>query len=317
MTLPAVLVCGEALIDLLPDRSRPVACSGPAPFLAHPSGSPANTAVALARLGVPVQLAARLSGDPFGRILRRHLDANGVNLAASVAAGEPSTVAVVGVDDDGDAEYSFYTRGTCDWQWTQEELPIRPDPSVAVVHAGSLGLALPPGGKVLEQFLVRSARSCLVSLDPNVRPALIADMQQYAKDLERWVGLADIVKVSVADLAAVYPEQAPEDVVRRWHEPGRLRILTRGADGARVWFGTQTREVPSPPARLVDTVAAGDTFTAGLLQGLLSAGLSTDLAALAPSDVFAAVARGCAAAALACERSGPDPPYAADLPLPS
>ncbi len=314
MTLPGVLVCGEALIDLLPADTTTVPPSGPVPFVAHPSGSPANTAVALARLGVPVQLAARLSGDAFGGILRRHLESNRVDLRHSVSAREPSTVAVVGLDDHGDAQYSFYTEGTSDWQWTPVELPPRPDPSVAIVHAGSLGLALPPGGKVVEEFLGRCGGSCLVSLDPNVRPDLIPDLGRYTGDLERWVGLADIVKVSAADLRAVYPDTTPEAVAERWHRAGRaLTVLTRGAEGARVWFDASVIDVPTRPVRLVDTIAAGDTFTAGLLQGLLSAGLTTDLSALTVSDVRAAAARGCAAAAAACERAGPDPPYAAQL----
>lgn len=308
-----VLVCGEALIDLLPDSADASAPPGARPFVAYPSGSPCNTAVALARLGVPAQLAARLSHDAFGRMLRDHLRANGVDLTHAVDADEQTTLAVVGIGEHGDAEYSFYVRGTADWQWSPDELPDRPDPSIAVVHVGSLALALPPGGAVLEEFMARVGEHCLVSLDPNVRPDLISDMDRYAVDLDRWVGMADIVKVSEADLHAVYPGQPPQDTVARWAS-GRLVVLTRGGDGATVFFGGACIDVPGFPVEVVDTVAAGDTFAAGLLDGLLRAGLTTSLAEVTLSDVVAAAEHGCAAAAVTCGRAGPNPPHAVDLP---
>ena len=62
-----IAVCGEALVDLVP-----VGSSG-REYAALAGGSPANTALALARLGVPAQLLARLSQDGPGRLLREHL----------------------------------------------------------------------------------------------------------------------------------------------------------------------------------------------------------------------------------------------------
>lgn len=147
-----IAVCGEALVDLVP--------TGTWTYTALPGGSPANTAVALSRLGVPTQLLARLSSDLSGQLLRSHLLANGVDLSRAVAADEPSSIALVELAADGSASYRFLLDGTADWQWTPAELrDLAPD--VLAVHAGSLALARVPE---LEAFLGRA--SCTVSIDP-------------------------------------------------------------------------------------------------------------------------------------------------------
>src|ERR1700730_17824633 len=76
-----VVVLGEALIDLV---EAPDGC-----YIAHPGGSPANTAVALARLGTPVAFAGRLSRDAFGRRLRAHIESNGVGVGVGAAGRAP------------------------------------------------------------------------------------------------------------------------------------------------------------------------------------------------------------------------------------
>ena len=131
-----VCVIGEALIDLVMDP-RSAASTGPKTYLAHPGGSPFNVAVGLARLGQPAQLLARLSGDAFGRQLRGHAEANGVDLSYAVDAAESSTVAVVSLDADRNASYDFYRTGTADWQWRTAELDRMPA-DTAWIHTGSL-----------------------------------------------------------------------------------------------------------------------------------------------------------------------------------
>src|SRR3954452_2860602 len=109
------LVCGEALIDLVGQ--------GDGTYLARPGGGPANTAVTLGRLGVPVALAARFARDPFGLLLRRHLEQSAVDLRPSREGDDPTTLAVATADEQGQAQYSFYWQGTADWQWRPGELP--------------------------------------------------------------------------------------------------------------------------------------------------------------------------------------------------
>jgi fructokinase len=288
-----LLVCGEALIDLVgrPDGS----------YLARPGGGPANTAVTLGRLGVPVGLAARISRDAFGGQVRAHLEASGVDLIASRDVDEPTTLAVATLDDEGAARYSFYWQGTADWQWTAAELPDVDD-GVRAVVIGSLAVALPPGRDAVEAW----ARDCgrPVVLDPNVRPTLLGDRHTYRQRLDRLVRSATVVKVSDEDLAWTHPGEEPVDVVRGWGRP--LAVVTRGPHGAfGVVDGGEPVEVAGRSVEVVDTVGAGDSFTGGLLSVL-------DLDDLA-SSLQPALMRAVEVSALTCGRAGADPPWAREL----
>lgn len=316
---PVVAVVGEALVDLVPaedGRYRPV-----------PGGSPANVAVGLARLDVPVSLLARLGAGGFGAVVRRHLESNGVGLDLSIAAGELPTLAVVSLDDDGSATYDFYAEGTADWAWTDAELPVSMPASVSALCAGSIAAARPPGADPLRRLLERErARGAVtVVLDPNLRPALLgshADARARWRDL---VALGDVVKVSDEDLAWLEPGADPRDVARDWAGAGAVRagpalvVVTRGGEGAFAITRTGTEvNVDAVPVEVVDTVGAGDAFTAGLVDGLRLAGLlgGDRLDALASVETVtlrAALHRAGTVAALTCTRPGADPPTLAEL----
>ena len=295
-----ITVCGEAVVDLVPSGSRS--------YTALPGGSPANTAVALARLGVPTRLLARLSGDTSGRLLREHLLANGVDLAGAVDAAEPSSVALVELGEDGSARYRFLLDGTADWAWTAQELPD-PGPEVTALHAGSLALARSP---VLEAFLGRV--TCTVSIDPNLRPALLADLDQTRAAVRRWVALADVFKASSEDVALLHPGEDPAEVALRWTAAGpALAVVTLAGDGVVAALGSELVRRPAVPTTVVDTVGAGDTFTAGLLEQLHRDGLLGGRLTLTSADVGRALERGLRAAAVTCSRAGAEPPWASEL----
>ena len=222
-----IVVCGEALIDLVPDDSTG------ARWTAIPGGGPANAAVAMARLEVPAALLARLSGDPFGRRLRSHLDGNGVDLSLAVAATEPTTLAILELDESGAASYRFDLHGTADWQWSDAELEAALPAQVQAVHTGSMALTLPPGGPVIERFLARARDHHTISIDPNVRPSLGVSVADLRVMVDRWCGLADVVKASSDDVSVLYPDSDPQVVAERWLALGpAVVIVTLGAAGA-------------------------------------------------------------------------------------
>ncbi len=304
-------VVGEALIDLKvgeDDPRRPEA---------HPGGSPMNVAVTLGRLESEVAFLGRFSADPFGRLLRSHLADSGVDLRWAVEAAEPTSLAVVSVGRDGGASYSFHVRGTADWQWTPAELPDAP--ALDAVHAGSLALALEPGGPVLGRWLERLAASATVSLDPNVRPALLGDRAAYRDRLERWLACSGVVKVSDEDLAWISPGADPVAVAREWAAAGpRLVMVTRGGDGSLVLCDGEEATVPARRTDVVDTVGAGDSFSGALLDWLGRHGRLRpgDLERLTGAEARAAVAFAAEVAALTCSRPGADPPRRRELTAP-
>lgn len=301
-------IIGEALIDLKVDQEdarHPVA---------HPGGSPMNVAVTLGRLGSEVAFLGRISRDAFGNLLRTHLAESGVNLRWIVDAAEATSLAIVSVDPKGSASYAFHVEGTADWQWTEAELPR--NPVLDAVHAGSLALAVEPGGPVIAQWLKELSAHTTISLDPNVRPALLGDREAYRERLERWLEFAAIVKVSDEDLEWIWPGADPAELAESWIAKGRkLVVVTRGGDGSLVRAGGESFAVPAAEADLIDTVGAGDSFSGALLDWLNRNGRlrPDDLARLTAAEAREAVAFASKVAAITCSRAGANPPYRSEM----
>lgn len=307
-----VTVIGECVADALPADGP--ATPGELALRVLPGGGPANTAVTLGRLGTPVRFLGRLSDDAFGRLFRARLAGSGVDLDDCPRAAEPSTLAVAELAEDGSADWTFHAEGTADWQWTAAELAAVDSSGTACVHAGSLALVRAPGAEVVEEFLARSAAGATISLDPNVRPRLVPPAV-YRERLARWCALADVLRVSEEDLRTLRPGVPPQGVCDEWHAAGvRLVVITLGAHGALVSLDGERATVPGVRVRVVDTVAAGDSFTGGFLHHLNGVGLlGGRLDRLTLADTVAAASFGTRVAALTCAVAGPNPPWAGQL----
>ncbi|MBO0744475.1 MAG: carbohydrate kinase, partial [Candidatus Dormibacteraeota bacterium] len=189
-------------------------------------------------------------------------------------------------------------------------------PGVDALHFGSFSLALEPGGAVLRGLLEREAGRRLISLDPNVRPSLLPAREDYRPLLERLIAHADLVKVSDADAAWIYPGETAGEVAGRWRRLGAaLVVVTRGLEGSWACNGAAAATVTAHPVSVVDTIGAGDAFTSGLLAWLAShdglhrqALLGLDEAALTEALGFAALV-----SALTCTRAGAEPPTQSEV----
>lgn len=301
-----IVVCGEALIDLISrnGRSEPVA-----------GGGPFNTAVALGRLGVPVGFLTALSTDRYGRLLLRTLEESAVSLDYVVRTDAPTTLAVAHVADDGNAEYTFYTEGTAYAELRPDALPSLAD-DVSALHVGTLALATDPPRSAYEALIERESPRRVVVLDPNVRPTLCGDPDAYRARFERWVGLAHVVKLSEHDAAWLYPGVTPTDVCERLVELGApLAVMTRGPDGAIARTSSHAAAVRPAPVAVIDTVGAGDAFGAGLLRRLWESGrLERDrVGDLDEQELTDVVSFAVAVASLQCERKGSSPPTLAEV----
>jgi fructokinase len=309
-----IAVIGETVADAFVQPSAP---AGTLDLRAYPGGGPANTAVALGRLGTPTYFLGRFSAGLLGGLLRAHLASSGVDLSASVLADGPASLAIAAVDEQGRASYDFYLAGATDWQWRAEELAGLPADAVCL-HTGSLALALQPGGPLIEDLLAGRRDHATVCIDPNVRLSIV-DAEVYPAAMARWCRLAHIVRLSDEDLAAVAPGLDFDQASRRWHEAGvRLVVLTRGGDGAVASLDGARVAVPAVAVDAVDTVGAGDAFTAGLLHTLWHDGhLDNRLADLTVADVALALEFAARTAALTCAVPGADPPWRDQVPGPA
>ena len=309
---PVLVVVGEALIDLVP-------LGGNDQFQARPGGSPFNVAVGLARLGNRTALMARLADNAFGRVLRDHAAAEGIDLSSAPHAIEPTTLAVVSLDDLAQASYDFYFEGTADWQWTAAEIARLPV-QTSVLHFGSIASWTEPGSVLLHDLATgaRATGQVLVSYDPNVRPLLLGEPARARALVERSVGVSHVVKASTEDIEWLYPGVGSAHVGARWTELGAdLVVITDGPEGAVAYRADQAPV--GCAGRLVDvadTVGAGDAFTSGLLSALAQRGLHTParVAQLSTADLSECLAEAVLVSSLTCERSGADPPRAHPRP---
>ena len=293
----SVWVCGEVLIDELP--------SG-----AVVGGGPANTAKALARLGHEVAFIDGISTDAYGVKARAELAADGVNLSLAMTSDLPTAVAVVTLAADGGASYVFKLDKTATFDFNSSWLP---DPSrykPQVLHIGTLATLVQPGADVLFDWALACADFAPVVFDPNIRPQVMSDRAKYVALVEKWIGISSVVKLSDDDFEWLYPGKSPESIANQWLQGGAaLVVMTRGADGLIGYTSDGVVEVAGEKVNVVDTVGAGDTVGAIVVQGLITDGLLN-----MRGDVLKDVLhRAAVAAAITCSRAGAQPPYAHEI----
>ncbi|MDH0303252.1 MULTISPECIES: carbohydrate kinase [unclassified Pseudomonas] len=308
------LVCGEALFDVfsLENSTR----SSELGFTAIAGGSPFNVAVGLRRLGVASALFGGLSSDYLGARLRRVLEEQRVDCRYVVTSDAPTTLAMVGLDANGSAQYHFRGEGCADRQVTLAHLPEL-DERVRGIHVGSYTLVVKPVADTLMALVERERDRRLISLDPNVRLNPQPDVALWRRQVEAFAGHAHVIKASEEDITLLYPGRETRDVARGWlNERCRLVFVTHGAEGASVHCTHGSWQRPADTSLPVqDTVGAGDTFQAALLACLARLGVYSpaDVAMLPRDAIDAILAYSIRAAAITCSRVGPDLPFEREL----
>lgn len=307
----AFAVIGETVIDLV-DPGDGSAC------IAHQGGGPMNIAIGLARLGNRTAFFGRMSRDPLGTVLYRHMERSAVELGHVIRAGEPSTIALVELTA-GQARYEFSVLGTADFQWSADEVAALPA-GAPVVHFGSLTSWQAPGDEAVNQRMaqLRADGSALISYDPNARPTLQGDPASARAKVARSAPLAHVIKASADDIDYLYDGQDPASAAERWLDGGAaLVVVTAGPDGATAWLpGQPPVKRPAFPTTVVDTVGAGDAFMSGLLDGLNRRALATPAAITRLTDpgiLTEILDAAGAASAITCSRAGANPPTRAEL----
>lgn len=288
-----VLVVGESLVDIVH------AADGTTTEYA--GGSAANVAVALSRLGRPVRFVTAWADDERGAVLARHLADAGVTLATDPHVLERTATAAATIGADGAASYDF------DLAWRIG--PVEAGRPVAV-HVCSIGAVLEPGATQVFELLRGLHGTATITYDINTRPAITGTGPELVGRVERMAAVADVVKASDEDLAALYPELDTVAAARHLLGlgPGAV-VVTRGGAGA-TWVGSEhTVDVAALPVQVADTIGAGDTFGAAIIDALW--GRSPD--DLTPGDIAGVLAHAARAAAVTVSRPGADPPYRAEL----
>lgn len=290
---PDVIVVGEALVDVISTSEGTVE---------HPGGSPANVAFGLARLGVRTSLLTSIGDDDRGGLIERHLGSAGVALLPGSKSPGRTASATATVGADGSASYEF----DISWELPQEHPASFPK----VLHTGSIASFMAPGAVAVKSLLERAHRECLVSYDPNIRPALLGSHAQALAVFEDLIPLTDVVKLSDEDARWLYPGLAFEDAAARILELGAgLAVITMGAAGSLLATRAAHVQIPSVKTVVADTIGAGDSYMAALIYGLLCR--SSD--GLAPTVLETLGRMASNAAAITVSRPGANPPTLEEL----
>jgi len=293
----SIWVCGEVLIDVLP--------TGPVV-----GGGPANTAKALARLGHDVDFIDGISTDAFGVSARKELSQDNVGLGLCNSSEKPTCTATVTLDSQGGARYEFLIDGTATFDFDKAWLPDPERLKPSVLHIGTLVTVIEPSASVLYDWAVRVGEFAPIVFDPNIRPSVLSDRQKYCQAVEKWVGISSIVKVSDDDIAWLYPDESLDEVARRWIAGGvSCVVITRGAHGLIGYTEHGIEEVDAVKTVVVDTVGAGDTVGAIVVEGVIK----HSVAGLVGHTLNAVLHKAAVAAAITCSRAGAQPPRTHEL----
>jgi len=317
----AVTVAGEALVDLVMQADGQL--------MPCPGGAPYNLTRALARQGVGVAYLNPLSRDRFGRNMSQALMHEGVVIAQPKPVAEPTSLAVVHLDEQGHPEYAFYRQGVADRALTADALIHSSDslPQAEVVCVGCLALAPEDAGLYMPWMAHQHRSGRLMVLDINMRPSVVPDMAPYRAHVLQAVRLAHIIKASDEDLQYL---DAPGDTPHKqahWlleTSGAQMLILTLGAQGAALVFSQSLQQSTvhgreKNPIDVIDTIGAGDSFLAGFLACWLDVahGQGLHAAALAPRltepDKARLLRQALATASINVMRTGCNPPTQAEV----
>ena len=307
-----ILVGGENLMDMIQIDNQ----NENAIFEAVPGGSPYNLAMAAGRQGVKVGYVTPISKDTNGEQLAQNLLNSNVSLLGPRVTA-PTSLAMVHIDD-GIPSYSFYREGTAERLVTLDSLSKNLTSEVSIFHIGSLALTGGEDALVWEEFVKRTRENNVkVSLDPNVRPSLIAEPDVYRQRIKNLMTEVDILKLSDEDLLWLFNDSADEtnalaelEVIAR----AEILIVTKGSQGSAIFHEKKWHEITSLPVeKLSDTVGAGDTFMASVLAWVMKQEKLNELALLELNEKKELLNYAAKAAALNCEKQGCNPPWENEL----
>jgi fructokinase len=296
-----VWVAGEVLIDLIPEGAdrKPIV-----------GGGPANTAKALSKLGIDTQLIDGISSDQYGLMAKNRLVTAGVKLDYVKYSDKPTCLAIVSLSDSGSATYEFVIENTATFDFTSEWLPNPQTGRLSLLHIGTLATIIEPGASVLFDWAQSVAKVAPIVFDPNIRPAVVSDRAQYVAQVERWTEISSAVKVSDDDINWLYPSLDIEQVINNWLIKGpSLVVVTYGDKGLAGYRKDEKVSVEAVQVKVANTVGAGDTVGAILVEAIVKYGLDN----LMGAKLETMLKRAAKAASITVSRVGANPPTSEEL----
>ncbi len=296
-----VWVAGEVLIDLIPNGDQ---------YFAVVGGGPANTAKALANLGLKTHFIDGISTDNYGQMAKAELLSANVLLDYAKYSSKPTCRAKIKLSKSGSAAYEFVIEGTATFDFSDLWLPDPQSLKPSLLHIGTLATVIDPGASVLFEWAQSVAQVAPIVFDPNVRPAVLGDRDGYVRRVEKWVGISSVVKVSDEDLNWLYPGKEIGLIINEFLEVGvQLVVVTLGDKGITAYRKNEVISVDAVKVVVADTIGAGDTVGAVLVEAIVNKGLDK----LTGDMLKTMLSRAAKAAAITVSRTGANPPSKAEI----
>ncbi|MGC4044399.1 MAG: carbohydrate kinase [Armatimonas sp.] len=255
----AAVGLGEILWDMLP-MGRQL------------GGAPTNFAYHLNSLGVPTVPVSAVGVDELGDDIRAQVANWGLSTEFLAIRPEyPTGTVTVALDAAGIPSYEIHTGVAWDHlPWTEALAALAP--TLRAVCYGTLGQRSPESHATIQSFLSATTPECLRVCDINLRQSFYSSAL-----IQECLTLASVLKLNHEELPIIAEACGVDsgtelETLTRLCERFDLRLvaLTRGDKGSLLVTPTATSEFPGIKVNVVDTIGAGDAFTAALVAGLLS-----------------------------------------------
>lgn len=299
-----IVTIGELLVDL---TQTGIDENGIPQYSANPGGAPANAAVAASLMGAEAAFIGKVGADSFGMMLADTLKSKNVDVCGLIQDKlNPTTLAVVSLDEKGERSFSFYRKDGADVMLTADEINTKLIDECDILHFGSVSLTDEPSASAV-RFAVEYAKNAgrVISYDPNYRPLLWNDKSRAVAEMRSLLKFVDIIKVSDEETILLTGENDIESAAKSLHGEGTgIVLVTLGEKGAYYLTDNAQGYVPAFTGTVADTNGAGDTFLGTFLT------YAEDYSALLKNEnglLTEAVTFACAAAGLSTRKSGAIP----------
>ncbi len=292
---------GRANVDIFP-LATGVGLAEVSTFGKYLGGTPANVAVAAARLGRRSALISGTGADPFGVFVRRALTGYGVDdRYVSAVPGAQTPVSFCEMfPPDRFPLYLYRAPNAPDLQLRAEDLDFAAIKAAGVFWATLCGLSAEPSRTATLAALAARDHAHPTVLDLDYRPPFWTSVTEARRWCEQAIPLASVVVGNIDECEVATGCREPAQIAAKLLSAGpRLAIVKLGADGALGADQDGQLRIPSVPVQVVNGLGAGDAFGGALCHGLL-AGWD-----LARTLRFASAAGAIVAAQIACSDAMP------------
>ncbi len=309
--MPSIISFGEALIDLY-FESTPDKCIDPSSQIFQVGGSPANVAIAAARLNVSTAFVGKLGADHFGFTIKQLLDAEKINTHHITFTDQAKTaIAFVMFNPlDGSVVFHVWRDPGADQLINELDVPESVFQGARLFHFGSLSLtnenAIQATNKAIE---FAKKYGLIISMDPNLRPDCFSEKSSVVEKVLNFIPSCTILKVNEQEAKLLSNSKTIETSASELQQQGpQIVVVTTEAKGC--YFQTSKTKgwIAGFETDSKDAFGAGDAFMGGFLASLLQNGYSIETS-LTDEALHHSLVYANAVAALAVSKVGTTASY--------